>query len=76
MQGTTTMENIQGQLEKFDNFFSEKEQGENGAPTARKLEEMWGDMLNGIKEICAEHISERLSNISEKTMVSRKKTSI
>ena len=60
------MENIWEQFMKFDRLFLEMEQGENSFSTAWKLEEMWGELPTGIKEICAGHISERLSNIDEK----------
>ena len=70
-----TIEELREQLKRFDQLFSEKEQGENGVPTAWELEQMWGDLLSETKDSYADHVSERLSNANEKPLIKRKKAS-
>ena len=69
----TTIEELREKLQRFDRLFSEKEQGENGVPTAWELEQIWGNLLSETKDSYAEHVSERLSNANEKPLIKRKK---
>lgn len=71
-----TIDQLREQLAKLDRAFSEKEQGENGVPTAREIEDMWGQLLANTKDIYAHHISERLNNVDERPMIARKKESM
>lgn len=72
----STIEAVREQLAKLDRVFTEKEQGENGVPTAKEIEQMWGELLSKTKDIYAHHISERLSNVDEKPLIERKKENI
>ena len=67
---------LQEELETFDRLFSEKEQGSNGIPTAREIEAMWSGLLSETKDIYAEHISHRLSEVDERPLIDRKKENI
>ena len=71
-----TVEELREQLAKLDRMFTEKEQGGNGTPTAKEIEEMWGELLSKTKDIYADHISHRVNNVNEKPIIERKKESI